>query len=156
MNGCSWSIRNPVFVIEKFWCSGDTIWLYSFNATCSCWRPHKIGGVFIGAVEGLQICISNDVEGLCECHGKRVVEVKCPYKHRDNTYQDFIVDPNCCIYDRNKLKLSHPYYSQVQLQMYVHDVSNCDLTVVCWSWRVSNSGRIHITKKKLSDLSYSW
>jgi hypothetical protein len=42
------------------------------------------------------------------------------------TYQDFIADPNCCIYDRNKLKLSHPYYSQVQLQMYVHDVSNCD------------------------------
>ena len=75
------------------------------------------------------IGVSADSISTCECHGKRVVEVKCPYKHRDNTYQDFIADPNCCIYDRNKLKLSHPYYSQVQLQMYVHDVSNCDCVV---------------------------
>ena len=49
---------------------------------------------FIGA--------SADAITNCECHGKRVVEVKCPYSFRDKTLQDFLTSQNCCI-EGNKL-----------------------------------------------------
>ncbi|CAC5368836.1 unnamed protein product [Mytilus coruscus] len=75
------------------------------------------------------IGVSADSIANCTCHGKSVVEVKCPYKHRDSTYEEYIANSTCCIYDRNKLDTSHPYYSQVQLQMYVHDTEFCSFVV---------------------------
>ena len=77
---------------------------------------------FIGA--------SADAVATCDCHGKRVVEVKCPYSFRDKTVQEFLADPNCYI-QSNVLKNNHKYYTQVQMQMYIHDVQQCDFVV--WS-----------------------
>ena len=77
---------------------------------------------FIGA--------SADGVTLCDCHGKRVIEVKCPYSFRDKTLQEFLADPNCYI-QNNKLRTNHKYYTQVQMQMYIHDVQQCDFVV--WS-----------------------
>ena len=77
---------------------------------------------FIGA--------SADSVSSCVCHGKRVVEVKCPYSFRDKTLQEFLQDPKCYI-QNNTLKNNHKYYTQVQLQMYIHDVQQCDFVV--WS-----------------------
>ena len=55
----------------------------------------------------------------CECHGKRVVEVKCPYSFRDKTLQDFLT---CKIAVLRGINLvNHKYCTQ--MQMYVYDVS---------------------------------
>lgn len=40
---------------------------------------------------------SADLITQCECHGKRVVEVKCPYSFRNKTVQDFFSDKQCYI-----------------------------------------------------------
>lgn len=75
---------------------------------------------FIGA--------SADAIMTCDCHGKRVVEVKCPFSARNDDFQTFLQKPDCYIQD-TKLKKTHKYYSQVQLQMFVYSVNQCDFVV---------------------------
>ena len=36
---------------------------------------------------------SADAVTSCDCHGKRVVEVKCPYSFKDRTLQEFVNAP---------------------------------------------------------------
>ena len=49
-----------------------------------------------------------------------VVEVKCPYNKRNEDPN--VVIPDFCFYDdfgKTQLKKSHPYFYQIQCQMYV-------------------------------------
>ena len=61
---------------------------------------------------------------LCECHGLSLIEVKCPFSHRDHTIRDAILaDKSFCLEEGKEntftLKRSHMYYDQCQVQMYV-------------------------------------
>lgn len=60
----------------------------------------------------------------CNCHGDMTIEVKCPFKHRSSTLQQAVLEDNdfCLELDPGglfQLTKNHPYYFQVQLQMYV-------------------------------------
>lgn len=61
-----------------------------------------------------------------------VVEVKCPYKHRNRTVTEACKDTTFCLDkegDSYELKKSHPYYGQVQCQMGVTGLKKADLVV---------------------------
>ena len=77
---------------------------------------------FIGA--------SADGVGKCDCHGKFLVEIKRPFKHRErlNIY-DCLKDSTFCIADDLHLKEAHPYMAQVQLQMNVHEIKQVIFTI---------------------------
>ncbi|KAH3822281.1 uncharacterized protein LOC127881093 [Dreissena polymorpha] len=74
------------------------------------------------------IAVSVDGVVKCACCPNRLLEIKCPYKHREKKIQD-IKDKDFCLNEEGELKRSHRYYTQIQLQMYVHDVQSCDLFV---------------------------
>lgn len=71
---------------------------------------------------------SPDGIARCTCCGKGMVEIKCPYKYRNNL-QGSTADKHFCLDKSFKLKHSHPYYNQIQLHMFVCDVSYCDFVV---------------------------
>ncbi|XP_060623368.2 uncharacterized protein [Anolis sagrei] len=61
-----------------------------------------------------------------------IVEVKCPYKHRDKTVTEACKDKAFCLEkkgDSYVLKKTHPYYTQVQCQMGVTGLDKADLVV---------------------------
>ena len=70
----------------------------------------------------------------CQCHGDAVIEVKCPFKHRDRLIKDaaiedrqFCLQVNC---DGNlHLVREHPYFYQIQLQLHVCNIPICHFIV---------------------------
>ena len=67
----------------------------------------------------------------CDCCGKGVLEIKCPYKHHFTAVHD-INNPDFCLIgapDNLQLKTEHKYYYQVQQQMALCDVDYCDFVV---------------------------
>ena len=79
--------------------------------------------VYIGA--------SPDGMRQCSCHGRTVIEIKCPYKYRDiHPAADLCLsDANYCLDKDCKLKTGHRYYTQVQTHLLVTGVSTCDFVV---------------------------
>ncbi len=66
----------------------------------------------------------------CSCCGKGVLEIKCPYKHKQSSVAEAVLNDRSFFVDQNmELKRSHRYFSQVQLQMLVVQVDYCDLCV---------------------------
>ena len=69
----------------------------------------------------------------CKCCGKGVLEVKCPYSHREESVLSPALNDNkfCLKMDNGELHLSHEhaYYYQVQTQMFVCNVNYCDFCV---------------------------
>ena len=61
------------------------------------------------------------------------VEVKCPFKHRDNTPEQACTDPNFCSSLTSSgeisLKKRHSYYCQIQGQMAIGDRPWCDFII---------------------------
>ena len=70
--------------------------------------------------------LSATADGIvtCECHGKFVVEIKCPYSARHMTCTEFWNDQSSYVYG-GTLRNDHTYYTQVQLQMEVYDIGQC-------------------------------
>ncbi|XP_052806312.1 uncharacterized protein LOC128235510 [Mya arenaria] len=67
----------------------------------------------------------------CSCHGKRLVEVKCPYTLVDSTRtiksMDFLKeDENGCL---TLKETGNSYFDQIQGQMGVTGIHQCDLVV---------------------------
>ncbi|XP_078060460.1 uncharacterized protein LOC144486270 [Mustelus asterias] len=61
-----------------------------------------------------------------------LVEVKCPYKHRDHTVREACGDRNFCLqYNKGEfqLKKDHPYFTQIQCQLAVLDLEKADFVV---------------------------
>jgi len=82
----------------------------------------------------------------CDCHGKGLLEIKCPYNFR-NGLADYKNSKNCPITQDNKMKESHEYYFQVQLQMLVTETKHSDFFV--WSQSKSeNESAITIRVEK--------
>ena len=72
------------------------------------------------------IFVSPDLEVCCSCHGKGLVEIKCPATligkiPNSENYSTHIEQQNYSIY----LKKSSPYYSQIQGQMGVKNIGCC-------------------------------
>ena len=71
----------------------------------------------------------------CECCGSGVLEVKCPYLCKTRTISEAIEDPKFCLETNEaaslKLKSSHAYYFQVQLQLLLCEAGYCDFVI--WS-----------------------
>lgn len=76
-------------------------------------------GLCISAEHGF-IAASPDGIFSCSCHENEqwVIEVKCPFTHRDNTLQEAIdKDPKFCLFSDEDgvlhLKKTHSYFYQV-------------------------------------------
>ena len=73
---------------------------------------------------------SPDGIATCKCCEPRVVEIKCPFKHKDT---EILVaartDPDFCLDHKGELKVNHAYYTQVQVQMHVNRMKVADLCV---------------------------
>ena len=69
----------------------------------------------------------------CVCHGSGCLEIKCPHKHRKQTIKGAISsDTAFCltIVDGSiALREDHPYYSQVQAQIFLTKSAYCDFAV---------------------------
>ena len=72
----------------------------------------------------------------CSCCGNGVLEVKCPFCHKDNLPEDNLPEDNetsfCMLKSEGtwSLKRSHSYYYQVQLQLHVcYDALYADFVV---------------------------
>ncbi len=83
---------------------------------------------------GLHISLSHPYIGaspdgitLCQCCGKNLVEVKCPFCTNDVTKVKYILpDKDTGI---TKLARDHAYYYQMQVQMFVLGAKSCDFVV---------------------------
>lgn len=71
---------------------------------------------------------SADAVVKCSCHGAIVVEFKCPWTLREEM-PSFFHGNNCPFMTNGKLKISHKYFTQVQLQMEVYGCSQCDFII---------------------------
>ncbi|CAG2215690.1 unnamed protein product [Mytilus edulis] len=66
----------------------------------------------------------------CQCCGKGLIEIKCPYKHKDITVmQAASSDKDFCLDKSLHLKTNHRYYTQVQFQMFILQLTFCDFVV---------------------------
>uniref|UniRef100_A0A224Z122 Protein containing YqaJ domain n=1 Tax=Rhipicephalus zambeziensis TaxID=60191 RepID=A0A224Z122_9ACAR len=94
---------------------------------------------FVCESAGLHICatepfLAASPDGLisCKCCGAGVLEVKCPYSA--NCVGDVVMQKGGCLEqfaDSARLKRSHAYFHQVQLQLYVCERQYCDF--VLWT-----------------------
>ena len=69
----------------------------------------------------------------CDCCGKGVLEIKCPYSCKQKDLVDAAEDSSFFLYQSEegtiKLKENHQYYYQVQMQMKFCNVEYCDFVV---------------------------
>ena len=92
----------------------------------------------------------------CECCGKGLIEIKCPFKYKEYlpTCDTAISDPQYCLRKDNSGKISlsvnHKYYSQVQGQLNICNLEYCDF--VCWTKRDIFVERIFKQKDYFTDM----
>ena len=73
---------------------------------------------------------SADGIATCKCCPPRVVEIKCPFKHKDVLPMEAAKsDPDFCLDDKGHLKETHAYYTQIQLQEHVNRMEVGDFCV---------------------------
>ena len=79
----------------------------------------------------------------CDCHGKGVLEIKCPFTFKKGLsgYKD---SKTCPITSDEKFKENHEYYFQVQLQMLVTERDHCDFFV----WSKNDWIMVHVVKNE--------
>lgn len=65
----------------------------------------------------------------CDCCGKGIIEIKCPFKYKDHSITDALNDGDFCLNKNFVLKETSKYYAQVQHQIYVCDVTYADFVV---------------------------
>ena len=69
----------------------------------------------------------------CDCCGEGILEIKCPYCHRNDKDADAVsTDEVVCLEKADgapSLKKNHPYYFQVQCQLMVTSKKYCDFVV---------------------------
>jgi len=80
----------------------------------------------------------------CNCCGRGVLEIKCPYSHRgEDLLSAVISDKQFCLIqnDDGSLQLDHghAYYYQVQTQMFICDVDYCDFSVFTFPTEVEEA-----------------
>lgn len=94
----------------------------------------QLAGLFISVTHPF-LAASPDRIISCDCHGKRVLEIKCPYnvhglniKEYSLANSDFFLKVTTSLGDLF-LNPSHEYYYQIQLQLFVTECSEALLVV---------------------------
>ena len=88
----------------------------------------------------------------CSCHGKGVLEIKCPFCHQESTIQSAAMDKSFCLKQSGEklcLDKKHAYYYQIQTQLFVCDVEYADFCVCTFLKDGNNDyddGGIHIER----------
>ena len=100
---------------------------------------------------------SADAIATCNCHGKFLVEVKCPYKHKEaDSLINCIEDPSFCLNEKLMLKENHKYMAQVQMQMNVYKVYLCHFVIwtpkFCHGIEIPYSNKFESSIQKMYDL----
>ena len=67
----------------------------------------------------------------CKCCGTGVLEIKCPFKHRNDNMKEALKDRTFHLNMDFSCKREHKYFAQVQMQMYVAQANFADL--VTWT-----------------------
>ena len=66
----------------------------------------------------------------CDCCGTRLVEIKCPFKHRQNMQaEDLYYDKETGFTPSGSINVNHRYYAQVQTQMLITSIHTCGFVV---------------------------
>ena len=68
----------------------------------------------------------------CSCCGRGVIEIKCPYGHREKTISAALEDRHFCLESVEgsiSLKHTHSYYYQVQAQLHLCGAEFCDFCI---------------------------
>ena len=89
----------------------------------------------------------------CDCCGEGLLEIKCPFKYKDDILAD--ITDSAFYLERQptgemKLKTSHNYYLQVQAQLSVCRKTYCDF--VCWSTASMHVERIQADAELINSL----
>ena len=95
------------------------------------------------------LAISPDRLVSCSCCGDGILEVKCPYQFRDTAVVDMVKCRDSCLDADFLLKKGHPFYSQVQLQLYVTKLQYADFMV--WTTVDSHVCRVYPDSQWFSD-----
>lgn len=79
---------------------------------------------------------SPDAIFTCQCHEiKRLIEVKCPYSKRYTlSVKETANDKSFCLDCELNLKQAHKYYTQIQIQLFVFDLQECEFVVWTPQW----------------------
>ena len=77
-------------------------------------------------VDHLEPCLGASPDGFvnCLCHGKSVLEIKCPLKYQQG-FDESPHDPDFPIDSNGNIKRNHKYFSQIQLQMSISATEHC-------------------------------
>ncbi len=73
----------------------------------------------VGLIVNAEIpCLGASPDGMvsCSCHGRGVLEIKCPYTYRERL-DDWQQDRDFPIDEKLSMKKNHKYYYQIQMQM---------------------------------------
>ena len=102
------------------------------NFTCS------LSGLWINPCYP-HLGVSPDGVTSCDCHGKGLLEIKCPYSARN---AEFLSNETCCfLTDSGYLNKKHRYYTQIQGQLMISGQLFCDFFV--WTPSVCKLERIY-------------
>ena len=64
----------------------------------------------------------------CDCHGKGVLDIKCPYSYRYEL-KKWQLDKNSPIDENCQVKIDHKYYYQIESQMFIPNLNYCDFFI---------------------------
>lgn len=104
--------------------------------------------VFLGATPDLLV--------KCSCCGEGTVEVKCPWTVRDGQLCDLLREKSSCVSECEgslRLKKSHRYYYQIQVQLFVWKREYCDF--VLWTCTEIHVERVKADKEFLLPLLHA-
>ena len=62
---------------------------------------------------------------VCDCHGKGLLEIKCPHKHR-NVLEGWQNDKDFPLDESGQIKKDHIHYAQAQAQLLILDMGFWD------------------------------
>lgn len=76
-----------------------------------------------------------DGKVMCDCHGKGMLEIKCPYSLLEKSFLEKLDDKAFCLTKSENGTVSldpqHDYFYQVQCQMQLTEAEYCDFIVWC-------------------------
>ena len=88
-------------------------------------------GTFLGKIKSY-IAASLDGIVTCKCHGKGLIEIKCPYSIREKKISESVRESDFLITNYNgrvTLYRNHKYYTQVISQMAIAETVFCYFVV---------------------------
>lgn len=104
------------------------------EGTCSSMKVSKQHVLCTTKKSGLHISrtltyLAASPDGIvdCKCCGQGVMEIKCPYKHKDSPIVEAVQDQHFCLDPEMNIKKDHHYFTQVQMQMFVCNTTYADL-----------------------------